>query len=59
MQRYGYFLNFQIFSTKILTKINIEGFSDSYLDKISLESNIQKTTIINLLEEILNKINDK
>ena len=45
--------------TKILTKINIEGFSDSYLDKISLESNIQKTTIINLLEEILNKINDK
>lgn len=45
--------------TKILTKINIGGFSDSYIDEISSENNIQKTVLISLLEEILNKINDK
>ena len=45
--------------TKILTKINIGGFSDSYLDQMSLDNNIQKTTLISLLEEVLNKINDK
>mgnify|MGYP003317007070 CR=1 FL=1 len=45
--------------TTVLSKINTGGFTDGYILEQSKENNISKETLLALLDDIFEKVNDE